>query len=148
MKWRNIFVQSAAAACLLAGFLSNAWGQGIEGRGSFGGELSGLTTLTAEVVCVGCSLKEVRKAQPNLFNLYQFSDGQEPFVMQINSFYDPSQRHYWQSVVGLGDKVTVRAADHILEELTAEENLFKPMTITGVLRSTGTFDIGRVRVRE
>jgi hypothetical protein len=67
--------------------------------------------------------------------------------MQIDSFADPSDRHYWQSVVGLADMVSVRTADHLFEELTAEENLFKEMTVTGILRSTRTLDVGSVRVK-
>lgn len=67
--------------------------------------------------------------------------------MQVESFADSSDRHYWQSVAGLTDEVSVRAANHVVEELTDEENRFKDITVTGILHSTRTLDIESVKVR-
>lgn len=146
--WRKMFRKSVVTACLLGGLTTSVWGQG-PGLGPlpFGSGFQGLTEFTGQVVCVGCSLAEVRKTRPHLFNLYQLNHEQEQVVIQIDSFTDAADRHYWQTVAGLTDKVSVRAADHVFEELTAEENLFKEMTVTGILRSTRTLDIGSVRVK-
>lgn len=146
--WHNIFRKILMSFFILGSLTNSAGGQGPRGGlGSFGGELQRLTEFTGQVVCVRCTLEEVRKARPHLFNLYQFNHEGEQIVMQIDSFADPSDRHYWQSVVGLADMVSVRTADHLFEELTAEENLFKEMTVTGILHSTRTLDVGSVRVR-
>ena len=145
IRWQTIVSTSVVTACLLlSGFGSAAWSQF---RPPFGGELTGLTTFTGQVVCVDCTVEQARDAYPNRFNLYQFNNGREDFVMQITSFLDSSQHHYWQSVAGLADEVTVRGPDQVIAALTEEENLRKPVTVTGILRSTRTFDIGNVRIR-
>lgn len=145
--WHNMLRKSIVTAFIFGSLTTSAWGQGPGLGPPFGGGLHGLTEFTGQVVCVGCSLEQVRKARPRLFNLYQLNHAQEQIVMQIESFVDPSDRHYWETVVGLSDKVSVRAADHVFEELTTEENLFKEMTVTGVLRSSRTLDIDSVRVK-
>lgn len=146
--WRNMFRKILTSFFILGSLTTSAGGQGPRGGlGSFGGELQRLTEFTGQVVCVRCRLDEVKKARPHLFNLYQLNHEGEQIVMQIDSFADPSDRHYWQSVVGLADMVSVRAADHVFEELTTGENLFKEMTVTGILHSTRTLDIGSVRMK-
>jgi hypothetical protein len=139
--------KSLVTVFTLIGIASSAWGQPGYGRPSFGGELQRFTEFTGRVVCVGCTLDEASKARPRLFNLYQLNHGQDQVVMQIDSFGDASDRHYWQSVVGLADMVSIRTARHVFEELTSEENLFKEMTVTGVLHSTRTLDIGNIKVQ-
>lgn len=143
-----MFRKSVMTAFLLGSLTTSAWGQrpGF-GPPSFGGELQRLTEFSGQVVCVGCSLKEARKVRPRLLNLYQLNYGEKQIVMKIDSFADPSDRHYWQTVVGPSDQVTVRAADAVIDKLTNEENLFREMTVTGVLRSTRTLDIGSVKVQ-
>ncbi len=146
--WHNLLRRSVLTVFILSSVATSAWSQGGgSGLSPFGGELHRFTEFTGQVVCVRCSLKEVRKARPRLFNLYQLNLGQEQIVMQIDTFTDPSDRHYWQTVVGPSDQVTIRAADHVVEELTAEANLFKDLTVTGVLRSTRTLDIGSIKVQ-
>jgi hypothetical protein len=146
--WRNIFRKSLVTVFILVSLTTSAWGQrpGL-GPIPFGSGFQGFTEFTGQIVCVGCSLEEVRKTRPRLHNLYQLNHEQEQIVIQIDSFADPSERHYWQTVVGLTDKVSVRAATDVLKELTTEENLFKEMIVTGILRSTRTLDIGSVRVK-
>jgi hypothetical protein len=38
-------------------------------------------------------------------------------------------------------KLGVRGADKLLDRLSAEENLFKEMTIVGILRNSRTLDV-------
>jgi len=49
-------------------------------------------------------------------------------------------------LVGLSHQLSARAPDRVFEELMAEENLFKQVEVTGLLRSNRTFDISQVRV--
>jgi hypothetical protein len=44
-------------------------------------------------------------------------------------------------------RLAVRGPDHLLNRLSAEENLFKEMTITGLLHSTRTLDVFDVAVK-
>jgi hypothetical protein len=41
----------------------------------------------------------------------------------------------------------VRGPDHLLDRLSAEENLFKEMTIIGLLHSTRTFDVFDISIK-
>jgi hypothetical protein len=66
--------------------------------------------------------------------------------MQVESFSDSAEHRRWESIVGLSHQLHGRAPDAVLEELTAEENLFKLLTITGLLRSSRTLDIESVKV--
>ena len=95
--WRNMFRKSIVTAFILGGLIASAWGQrpGL-GPVPFGGGFHGFTEFTGQVVCVGCSLEEAREIRPHLLNLYQFNHEQEQIVMQIDSFADSSDRHYWQ----------------------------------------------------
>lgn len=145
--WGSIFGKSLVTAFLLGCLTTSAWGQRSElGLVPFGEGFNRLTEFTGQVICVGCGIEEARERHPQLFNLYQLNHGKERIVMQIESFTDSSDRHYWQSVAGLADEVAVRGADPIVGELTAEENRFKELTVTGILHSTRTLDIESVRV--
>jgi hypothetical protein len=66
--------------------------------------------------------------------------------MQVESFSDSSEHRRWESLVGLSHHVRARTSNHVFEELSAEENRFKKMTVTGLLRSTRTLDIESVKV--
>ena len=62
---------SITAALVLAGLTTGAHGQAPGGGvSSFGGEARGITRFVGKVVCVGCIVKEVQKAQPNQHDLY------------------------------------------------------------------------------
>jgi hypothetical protein len=63
----------------------------------------------------------------------------------VDSFYDPAEHMRWEAIAGLSHKLAARAPERVLDELTAEENLFKEVIVLGLLRSTNTFDISSVR---
>ena len=138
---------SLAAALVSLSIVAGAQGQATGLPGSFGGELRGITQFTGRVVCVGCDLAEVRQAQPNLTDLYQINHENGQVVMQVESFSDSAEHRRWESIVGLSHQVQARTTENVFEELTAEENLFKEMTVTGLLRSTRTLDIDSVQVK-
>ena len=59
---------------------------------------------------------------------------------------DIDERMWWETIAGLSNSVWLRAPDEVLSSLTAEENLFKHVEIIGLLRRSGTFDIGSVYI--
>jgi hypothetical protein len=131
-----------AAALLLAGVTNGARGQ-VTGGGpsSFGGESRGMTVIRGQVVCVGCTLEEVQKTQPDLHHLYQLTHKQGQVVLRartINGF------EMWATP--LSPRLAVRSTDSVFQQLTAEENLTKEMEITALLRNTGTLDIATVTI--
>ncbi len=145
--WRKFFRSGVVIVLLLGSAATNAWGQASGGGiTSFGGELRGMTQLTGEIVCVECSLEEARAAQPNPRDLYLLQHEDEQVVIRVDSFSDPAQAFWWESIVGLSHRLTTRASERIFEELTAEENLFKEIVLIGLLRSTHTLDISSVWV--
>jgi hypothetical protein len=135
-------------AFMIGSATTSAWGQAaVPGAMPFGGELRGMTQLRGEIVCVGCSLGEARAARRNAGNLYllQLNNGEQT-VRRVDSFFDPAEHKRWEDIAGLSHRLSARAPERVLDELTAEENLFKEVTVTGLLRGTRTFDIGSVRV--
>lgn len=134
----------AAIVLLLAGLSPGVYAQAPGGGGlpSFGGELRGATRFTGKVVCVGCSLEEAQRAQPNAAHLYQLTHKQGQVVMEVNEVSDPQ----WWSDVVWPPLISVRADDKLFQQLTAEENLFREVEVTGLLRNTRTFDMFRVKV--
>jgi hypothetical protein len=132
------------ATLLLAGLTAGAQALGPGGgMSSFGGESRSMTQIKGSVVCVGCTLDEVREAQPNLRRLYKLRHAQGQVVMQMHAINEAA---WWESIVGLSHRISARAPDRVFQQLTAEENLFKEMEVTGLLRKTGTFDIGEITV--
>jgi hypothetical protein len=75
VMWRNAFRKSIITIFILGSLTTNASGQrpGF-GPPSFGGELQRLTEFTGQVVCVGCSLEEVRTARPGNINAWDNED--------------------------------------------------------------------------
>jgi hypothetical protein len=142
---RTMMSISIAATLLLAGLTTGvqALGPGGGGLPSFGGELRGMTQVTGSVVCVGCSLNEVRAAQPELQRLYQLNHQHGQLVMTVKSVNEAAR---WESIVGLSHQISARAPASLFRQLTAEENLFKEVVILGLLRRNRTLDIGEITI--
>ena len=144
---KKILSGSVVVTAMSLSIISGVYAQGPSGvPGTFGGELRGITQFTARVVGVRCDLATVRQAQPGLNRLYQLNHERGQMVMRVESFSDSAEHRRWESIVGLSHQLNGRAPDAVLQELTAEENLFKLMTITGLLRSSRTLDIDSVKV--
>lgn len=112
------------------------------GISSFGGELRGVTQIEGKIVCVGCSLEEVRKAHPDQAHLYQLNHEKEQVVMEVDKVNDPQ----WWSAIVFPPEIQVRSDYKLFQELTAEKNLFKKVTITGLLRDTRVLDMYSVTI--
>jgi hypothetical protein len=162
MKRLNSMRTTLALTMLLAGLVPSAWAQvgvGIGGTaGSVGGELRGPTVIEGKVLCAQCTLEDVQAAQPRLTNLYELRHPQEgKVVMQIAPRQDTSAYSawwqsdgaiWWQSVVGPGYSVSVRAPRSLFRQLMAEENLLKQVQLSGLLRRTRMYDVNLVTYLE
>jgi len=126
-----------AATLLLAGITAGAQGDIGAGGSSFGPDGAGLVHLRGKVLCTACSLDEVRHAQPNEPALYQLSYKQGQLVMQV-SWVNTTAR--WHRVVW-PPRLWVRGEESLLEQLSAEANLFKEVEIHGILSNTRTLDL-------
>ncbi len=135
---------NVAVALLLAGLTSSAHSQ-VAGGGlsSFGGESRGTVQFAGKVVCVGCSLEDVQQAHPHQHDLYLLRHRQGQVVMEVETV---NEQPLWNSLAW-PPQLWVRAADQLFAQLTAEQNLFKEVEITGLLRNTRTFDVFDVTVR-
>ena len=131
--FRKTIRTSIVAALLLAGITT-----GVHGQVSGGG----LLHIKGSVVCRGCSLDEARKAQPSQDQLYQLTHEQGQIVMNVHSVNNsPTWRYF-----GWPAEIRVRAQDGLFQQLTAEENLFKEVEITGLLSTTRALDIFAVTI--
>ncbi len=142
MKSAKKAVMLSVGVALLWASLAT-WVQGDAGiRGGFGSGLGkGWVQFRGHVLCVGCTLEEIRSALPASWNhLYQLSHRQGQVVMEVN----PEEtilpyHHLW-----------LRGKDQVFATLAAEENLFKEVEVSGLLReylpTAGTLDLAAVKV--
>jgi hypothetical protein len=136
------------AGFLLAGLATGAWSQVPTPTAPttgptvpFGGELEGAMSVKGSVVCVDCTVEEVRQTRSGLTDLYELTHEKGQVVMKVDSVNNAFR---WETLVGLSHQVSVRASDNVWQKLTAEENLFKEIGLGGILSKTRTFDIGEV----
>lgn len=126
-----------AATLLLAGIAAGVHGD-VGGIGaSFGPPGADAVQLRGRVLCTSCSLEEVRQTQRHEPGLYQLSHKQGQLVMQINWVSNAAR---WQRVVW-PPRVWVRGEVSLLQQLSAEANLFQELEIQGILSNTRTLDI-------
>ena len=126
-----------AATLLLAGITVGAHGDVGGISSSFGPPGSGSVQIRGKVLCTSCSLDEVRRTQPYELGLYQLSHKQGQLVMQVNW---GSAAARWHRVVW-PPRVWVRGEASLMQQLSAEANLFKELEIQGMLSNTRTLDI-------
>ncbi len=138
-----------ATTLLLAGITTGAWGQ-VDG-GSFGQSVLGTgevgMQIKGEVVCAGCGLAEVQEAQPDKWSnhLYRVTYRQkQQMVMKINWVSD-SRR--WNRLITM-PHLRLRGAPSLFEQLTAEENRFKEVEVSGILSPSQTLNMNKVTILE
>jgi hypothetical protein len=118
---------------------------------SFGGSFKGMTQLQGKVLCVACAVEDARKAQPSPRDLYLLTYGSERAVMQVTMVENSASGREslggrWKAITGLTHQLTLRGDDRLWQKLTAEENLQQEVSVTGVLQSTGPFDVADVTI--
>jgi len=67
---------------------------------------------------------------------------QERVVMEVSQIDDPQLWSYF----AWPPQIRVRVEDKLFRQLTAEQNLFKEVEVTGLLRNTRTLDMFSVKV--
>ena len=111
-----------------------------------GGQFRPLTKLRGEIVCVGCTLSQARRVRPDAIHLYEMKYPGGRLVMNVE-WVNHESRQYLEDVSGLNDSLRLRGPQSALEKLTDETTQYKEVELTGVLRSTRTFDILDVDVQ-
>jgi hypothetical protein len=111
-----------------------------------GGQFRPLTKLRGEIVCVGCTLAQARRLRPDALHLYEMKYPGGRLVMNVE-WVNEQSRQYLEDVAGLNDTLRLRGPQRMLETLTDETTRFKEVELTGMLRSTRTFDILDVDVQ-
>ena len=143
-KFGNRIGIGIATALLLAGMTTGAHAQTAPGPlSSVGGEGRGITEFTGKVICVGCTLKEVQAAHPDQQDFYQLTHRKGQVVMEVQTKSEPQVWSYF----ALPPRLAVRCKDELFEKLTAEQNLFKEVEVTGLLRNMRTLDMVDVTVK-
>ena len=138
----KIGVAGLGTALLMALVSPCAWGQVPNFPVAPFQNLNVLTRIKGAVVCVDCTLEEVQRERAAAGRLYELHSARGEAVLRVDDVDDAAR---WASVT-LGRTLTVRAPAPVLEELTAEENLFKPLEITALLSSNRTLDVSQVKV--
>ena len=133
------------AVLLVGGFTTKVQGQVASGvTPGFAGSLRGITQIKGKVLCTKCTIDELHKTQPKLSNLYEISHRLGQLVMQVE---EVSERSLWRYLTQ-APLIRARGEDRFFQQLTAEENLFQEVEITGLLRDTRILDISDVTVLE
>jgi hypothetical protein len=132
------------AVVLVLGLVPSVGAQIAPGGGlpAIGGSMRGVLRITGKILCVDCSADSVRRGAAQPGSLYEFASNEGRVVLSIT---EVNNRARWEAIAGLTHELTLRAPEPILEELTAEENLFREVVITGLLRSTRVVDVGSIR---
>jgi hypothetical protein len=148
--WTKMLHRGGLGALLLAAFSTSALGQGAGGGGggigtgtgtSVGGETRSLTQFSGRVLCMKCSLEEMRAKQAgDDKTLYELAREQERAVLKLETVNNARR---WDDL-HLSQRLEVRGEDELWQKLTAAENLRKEVALTGILRPTGTLDLSSV----
>ncbi len=104
--------------------------------------LNGLTQIKGSIVCVECSVAEVEKDHAASGHLYELENSRRhsKAVLRVDEVDDAAR---WSSIT-IGHRLQVRTAAAVWQQLTAEDNLFREVQITGLLSSDRTLDVTSV----
>jgi len=100
-------------------------------------------SLRGKILCLGCSLEDMQKQQPQAHSLYQVTHQQGQMVMEINEVDDLRR---WQQDT-LSNNLHIRAAADVLSQLTDEQTVQKEVELAGRLGSDHVLDVTGIRIR-
>jgi hypothetical protein len=142
--FRNRLKTGVAATLLLTSLGSAAVAQGFVGGFSSGYARGWHNPLqiNGSVVCSGCRLEDVQQAHPQERGLYQLSNKHGALVFKVTSVNDPATFN----AVAWPPRLWLRASDDVLRQLSAEDTLFKPIGLTGILGTARTLDVTDVAI--
>jgi hypothetical protein len=141
---RTRFQTAVTVTVLLTGLGTAAVAQGFVGGFSsgYGGGVRSPLRINGSVMCSNCSLDEVRQAQPQERGFYQFSHKNGRLIFEVASVNDTSTFY----ALAWPPRLWLSASDEVLRQLSAEENLFKPIGLTGILSTTRTLYVTDVAI--
>ena len=94
--------------------------------------------IRGNVVCAGCSLEEMRNANPKEYPFYyQLTHKNGRLVMHVNWVSNSAR---WARVAW-PPRFWVRGEEKVIQQLGAEAYLFKDIEITALLSNTRALDI-------
>ena len=126
-----------AATLLLVGITTGAQGDIGDAGPAFGPSNTGPVHIRGAMVCVDCTLEEVRKLHLGELTLYQLAHQQGQLVLRVNWV---SQASRWQRLAW-PLRLWVRGEERLLEQLTAEAHRFAELEMTVLLNNTRTLDL-------
>src|SRR5918999_276580 len=149
--WNKMLHSGVLGALLLAASITSALGQaggagGAGGAGAgtgvaVGGETRSITQFSGRVLCMKCSLEEMRANQTeDDKTLYELVREQERAVLKLETVNNARR---WDDI-NLSQRLQVRGEDELWQKLTAAGNLRKQVALTGILRPVGTLDLSSV----
>lgn len=114
---------------------------GLSARGTTHKREKEVLRLKSMVICTGCSLAQAQVTQSDGHQLYQLIHGQDYLVLRVRRVNDALSRRYfvWPPVL------QIQAQDRLLQILSASENRFKEVEITGLLEDAETLEITAVQ---
>src|SRR5215475_2821921 len=113
-----------------------AFGQDGRGPETLGGAFRGMTLIWGKILCVDCTIDEVRKAQPAQHDLYELQKDGQRAVLQVMDVEDSASGResllgQWEAVTGSVHELAVRGDSSLCRQLTTEENVQREVEITG-----------------
>lgn len=130
-----------AATLMLAGFTTGVQGEVGVTPGSFGVGGEWGIQIRGKVVCAGCSLAKVQKAQPSKNHLYQLTNRVGQVVMEVNRV---DNSRWWNHLTV--PRLRVRGEESLFQKLMAEENMFKEAEVSGILNPSQVLDLSTVTI--
>jgi len=100
-------------------------------------------SLRGKIVCLGCSLEDVQKQQPQAHSLYQLTHQRGRIVMQLEEVDDLRR---WQRDT-MSNNLRIRAADEVLAQLTDKQTVQKEVELAGRLGSDHVLDVTGILIR-
>lgn len=139
-KIRKTVMLGMGAAMLWTAFTTGV--QGFSGTtGKIGSGIGkGWVQMHGHVLCAGCTLEDLKSGLRSPASLYQLNHRQGQVVMEVNSTnVDLPYRRLW-----------LKGGDQLFATLSAEENLFREIEVSGLLReylpTAGTLDLATVQI--
>jgi hypothetical protein len=140
---RNRCQTAVAVTVVLTGLGTAAVAQGVVGGfgSGYGGVRSPLR-INGSVGCSNCRLAAVRQAHPQEGGFSQCSHQHGQLIFKGASVNDTSTFHN----LACPPRLWLRASEEVWRQLSAEENVFRPIGRAGILSTTRTLAVTDVAI--
>ncbi len=108
-------------------------------HGGFGGSVRSMIQFTGTIMCVDCNLADFEQIRPGIEgDFYELNYEGQRLVINITAIV--GQENGW-GAIAWPPSLYVRTKPSNFQKLVAEENLFKTIEVTGLIRGTRRLDI-------